>query len=1046
MSDGPGKTLEKNRREHVGNIVAARKVSGQVAVSAESVKMLKRGFEAAGEAPSAIESMTDAQVHTKALVQEGLDREEAEKVARDVKVLAEENKFDELARSKGALVIGDKDNPRVVIETVRRAEYGKRHEAQALLKVKGINVELPDEKTWESWAIIKREQWLRDKGIYQFANWEGVDAGGAFVDGVLPAISGGSGEKDWNDDVTQEYYDHRVEDEDGNVVKVERKQRDISLEAAIKRLVWLQEKVDLTHDADSEDKKDLSKLTEYFNKTWFISTKDAVAGMKNFDAVSNLARVVDSLSTKYELADDQKRKAFEKVLPLAIRVEIRKAKSDLGKRFRDVYNKNPQRYRELFKQVDEAAAQVIQFQKGGIYGRADQFRENFIKVSRMEILAAISDEEKEMLRWRVATSQEGFDLNYGEIQTQLPPADWRDSEQNLDRILRMLESTDFDEQQLSGALNSAAAIVQAIPVNSYDLSPEERKEAEKTQKALTEKLQAVLVVNQFHSTMELSSMDPDELVKVARHFKDHTFQLYFERFNKDAKGQEMFKEDGITRLNLLDVGMNIYMKRLHMERKIMNFVEKWTKNSGVKTGKAERGVEAECETAIKFIENELKGGRSVGEVKGAVLAWYQTHTLVGASEEHSGDPKDEATLITRKKEMIGDKKMFEEKDDDEKAQLAARKWKSGLIEELIEHKKDWGFDKDGKGDDKIKELIDSGLIDQVMNNAHKISWMMAWSDYDGIRIHDPNGFEHGDKKQIGAYVYNQSTQMFHGRMLGHAWEFFVDEGRGRVAKTNLLMQAEMLGDRGNLLPQNRAMVRFAEKLLGGDKVKRLFNEKKGSLRNVNKLDIANNEDEARWTQSAVMSELIDDGEIGFEEANWSKFFGEKNSWSYLFQDLYGDQSAMKKYMDPGVLQKYLQTPNSELFLQINSIENFYSKREVRLQPWMKLVIPAHLKMGDFWKKWWGLPERMAHAEKEEVIEVSAATNRLDAKYKNSVKRDNLGWGGMPGVMPVRTARQFAEAADSMARIGTTESAKNSWRLPFGVAGEFWKQGLKYVLS
>lgn len=1056
MSDGSAKTPEKDRQEHVRGIVAARKISGQVAVSLESVDKLKQGFKAAGEVSSKVDRMTDAEVHAKALMQEGLDQEEAEAIAKGVKVLAEEKKFRELARGKGVQVIGDKENPSVIIETIRRAEYGKRHEAQALLRVKGVDVELPDEKTWESWAIIKREKWLREKGIYQFANWEGVDAGGAYAEGKIPAIAGGSGEIDW-EDVTKEIFVEEVEDENGNITGSEPKPRNISLEGAIKRLVKLQEMVLLPQDAETQKKikDDLVKLESHLKLNWIDPAETAISGKKNFHLVSDLARVSYNLSKQYELAG--KAEAFEKVLPLVKREDFKNAKRKLDKSFRDKLEADPQRYRELFKRMDEAAFQVIQVQKSGLYGNASTYRRNFRIVAEREIEGAVSEDEREMLRWRMVTSQEGFDLNYGEIQIQQPTADWRDSEQNLDRILRMLESTDFDEQQLSGALSSAAGIVQSIPINS--LTGEERKEAEQKQKELTEKIQAVLAINQFHATMELADMKPDEVMKALGHLKDHTFQLYFERFSKDAKGHEFAqikKADGKTsKLNLLDVGMNIYMKRLNRERKVMNFVEKWTKDGGVKTGKAEAGVEDECEAARVFLAKNLKS-RNVGDVKQVVLEWYQTHTLVGTSNEHSGNPDVEATLIARKKEMIGDKKMFETKTDKEKADLDGRLWDGGLIEELRDHKVEWLLsDKEREGskeevekraDDKIKELIDTGLIDQVMNNAHKLSWMMAWSDYDGIRIHDPNEFEYEGKKQIGAYVYNQSTHMFHGRMLDHAWEFLVDEGRGRVPKTNLLMQSQMLGERGNLLPQNRSMVRFAEALLGEDQVKEWFKKEKGGLKNIGKLDVDNNKEEAGWTKSAILSELIDNGEISFENANWSEFFQEKGSWKYKFIDLYGDRTAMMKYMDRGALQKYLQTPNSELFLQINSIDNFYSGREVRLQPWMKLAIPAHLKTGDYWKKWWGLSYRMTHSEKEDVIEVSANTNRLDAKYKDSMKRDNLGWGGMPGVMPVRNVRQLAEAADIAVRVGSTESVKSSWRVPFAVGGEFWKQGIKYMFS
>lgn len=932
----------------------------------------------------------------------------------------------------------------IVVETKKSLPFLNRDEAQKELDSRGVSVKLPEE--YNKWAFIKRREWFEEKGIYEFADWEGANPGGAYVDGEIPAIAGGSGEMDW-EDVTKEKHRERAYDEEaGRVVDVIG-DRNIGAEVAVKRLVELTEASALPHGADALKKieDDLEKLNAYFKLNILDPAEAGIANNRDFDKVSELARVSDQLSKKYELAG--KDDVLNKVLPLDLRERFKKGKALLDKHFREEFERDPQKYRELFKRVDEEASSVVRIQEGGFYGRADSYRENFNRVAEEEIKAAVGNKEQEMLRWRVVTSREGFDQSYGEIQINQPAADWRDSEQNLDRVLRLLERADFDEQQLSIAINNATKIVLSIPTNS--LEGEERREAERKQKELTEKVKSVLAVNQFYSTMELQSMNPEKMLPAIQHLEDHTFQVFFERFSQDAKGHDLpeivkgKKKDGSERrgkLNLLDVGMNLYMKRFNRERKVMNFVEKWTKDPNAKF---DDDVKEECQKAKEIIEDLTGGSRELGEIKRAVSSWYQQYTLLGANKEHKGHGREtsEDFLVQRKKEMVGDRKMFEEKTAEEKAEQDSRLWKDGLVEELVAHKDEWGLD-----EARIKEMVDAGLVDQVMNNAQRLAWMMAWSDYDGIRIHDPEGFEYGGKKQLGAYVYNQSTDFFYGRMIDHAWEFYVDEGRGKVPKTNLLMQDEMLGKRGNLLPQNRTLVRMASDLLGEDYVNNKFKEKKGAFKNLDKFNVDRDEEEKKWAKSAVVGEMIDDAELSFENSNWSEVFDERGSWKYRWIDLYGDRAAMMKYMDGTVLQKYLQQPNSKLFFQINSIENFYSKREVRLQPWMKLVIPAHQRMGNYWKEWWGMPDRMTHAEKEEIIDYAAQSNRLDAKYKNEMKKRHLGWGNVPGVMPVRWFRQVAEAADFSARVGGSTLYKSSWKYPFAVFGEFWKQGFKYVFS
>lgn len=908
------------------------------------------------------------------------------------------------------------------------------------LRERGLgDVQLPEEETWNGMDVVHRNRWLMDK--------QEIFASRKFGDGieselVLPKIEGGAGIFDW-ENVLEEKYQEIVEDPRTGEEKIVDKVRPVSLRTAIARLVELFDQKGLTHhnaDALKQIDEYLDKLSVHFQSTYLDRAQAVALGkIKDYAALNEMVHTLDDLSRRFALSG--KSAAFNNVFGADVIKRLNDGKIALDDDYRKKYKENPQRYEELFRRLEEEAAQVIQIQKYGLYGKGDTYRKRFDAVADSEIKAAVNEDDREMLRWRKQVLRAGFDLNYNEIRIKQPTADWRDSGKNLDLILRFLERTDFSEQQLSQALQSAAQIVQDIPINSPALSRADKEEAEKLQKDLTDKLQAILAVDSFYSVMEHADMNPEKVMGAFGNFKDNTFEIFFERFAHDSLGNKFKskeKDDATGKekeldINLLNVGMGVYMRRLHTERRIMNYVEKWTRNIDVRPGKAEEGVEAECLAAIADIEKRTGKDRKVPKIIKAVTEWYRENTILGAH--------DEATKDKRKAEMAGNMKVFEpdsmtakDKEDE-----AARKWKVGLIEELR--------DKFKIDDGQLKMMIDDGMIEQVMNNAHRLSWMMAWSDYDGIRIWDPKAENPAfpGTGRVVEFVFNGSTHMFHGRMVDHAWEFFINEKRGRVPKSNLIMQDELLGDRGNLLPQNRTMVRFARDMMGAEAFKAYIDSRIGSFKNIDKFDWRNSEEERGWAESAIISEGIDSGELNFDSANFVDMFKTTGSWKYRWIDLYGDRKAMMDYMGPTALQQYLQQPNTEKFFQINSLENFYSKREVRLQPWMKLAIGAHQRIGNHWKEWWGEPYRMQHAEKEAIIEFAARTNRLDAKYKDWMKRRYMGWGGMPGVMPVRNARMWAEVGDILSREFPLEVGKNLWRAPVAWTGAT-NQVIKYIIS
>ena len=74
---------------------------------------------------------------------------------------------------------------------------------------------------------------------------------------------------------------------------------------------------------------------------------------------------------------------------------------------------------------------------------------------------------------------------------------------------------------------------------------------------------------------------------------------------------------------------------------------------------------------------------------------------------------------------------------------------------------------------------------------------------------------------------------------------------------------------------------------------------------------------------------------------------------------------------------------------------------------------------------------MPNAEKEKIIDFAVQSNRIEAAYHEWMKLRYLGWGGLPGIGPVRWLRQNAEVADVFMR----ETGKQS---PANAAVVFWE--------
>lgn len=793
------------------------------------------------------------------------------------------------------------------------------------------------------------------------------------------------------------------------------------------------------------------------------------ASGNNYYDVSKIADKVNGMNIS-AIASPAYAATLNRFLPDAVRRDVRAMPEAMDSRLRDEYDALPaETKRAIFGELDVAIDSSVKAMTsfGYKWDYQDQVR------ATGEQMSALYPDHARLIEWRLEKARTDTIRKQLESVTKASPTDWRDAQNNLTQLFRNVESLDFSIQELSAALQAGGAIVKEMPIES--LSGEERERAEKAKREMNEQLDATLAMVQFFKAMEDNSMNPEKVSPVFEHFKDNTFKSYFDRFTKDEEGKDLvdprtahLPPEERKNLNLLDESMKVFMRKFNQERKEMNVVEELTKVKDITgtlggdvmnsiarhLGKNGAGALTPAEiTMIEEVRQALLAEAArlgkdwspadqkdtTGNRRAVISEWYRTRKLLGAHGyakrdvlEVGATPEEVAVLNN---EMRGqqtiDLMLF-------RKALLRRELKTSL----------GGV---GLAADKLDKMEATGLLNQVVNNAQKVALNFAWSDYDGVRVWDMNANKEGiggSRGMVKAYVYNQETNMFFGRAIDHTFEFYVDEGRGKIPQTNLIYQRAMLGDRGNFLPQNRTMVRFVSKFAEIHGLKRfgtavgnrsdfqrMMERKRDSLKNIDRLDM-HDEYDPGWARSAAWAEMIDSGELSFEDANWSEMFGagtkdeEDNITKYSMIDLYSDRAPHLKYTGGDVFQKYLQQPGTKLFLEINTLENFYSKREVRIKPWMKLAIPAHQEIGKYWKKWFKLPYNMSNSEVEHIIDTAVASNRLDANHEGKMKRDHLGTGILPGNILVRRAIQYFEFSRTVAK----ETGKRAWILPFVL---FW---------
>ncbi len=807
---------------------------------------------------------------------------------------------------------------------------------------------------------------------------------------------------------------------------------------------------------------------------------------RNFRFVFNASKAIDDFAkVNHDGGTDV---LLNRVISKKERDDVRDATDSIDAHFqgKEAAYKNPGKrdaLRTLYEEVDTAATSYrSSITYGSLTGMKD-VETRLFDVEGAPVYEAAKNEqagEKGLVEWHAVKTLEEMNIQQIGQNEMDVPLDWHDSKRNVDNNLRYAESGDFSEQDLRAIQDRISKIQSSLAqrVNQMkgesEAEKEERGNAEDMLSDINDLKDAVLAIYDLRLAMEGKDMNPEEVVQ---HFgshiwKDTTFQTYFKRFAKDENNQAF--RDGKGEFNIQDRAMQVLFKQLAQERRDLNLLEAMTIvdiTTEFKPGDARyaemarimgRGnrTNAFSPDEVKKIEELRKAmyrgmekhhynpgdwgqGNSsemlqeTGQMKDVINDWYRNNTFLGAYGTYEGDdPKYQG------KQNID---FFRGKLlDDFEARLVA----------------------DGVDKGSIAEYKNSGLLNQVVNNAYHLSFSLgAFSDYDGIRVWDRKAVwftneQRGEVYRLGSYVFNNGSSWFHGRMVDHYTEFLQDEFRGRPRDANFEFTKNMIGKNRSVLGHNRLLSKIIldnlsqgsvdptvkDNLVAGHSetgvsYDGLLKDKMKNIENGKRLDIEDKDDKS-WLRGASVEELMQDGELTLEEVKWSEIFSHNDKVVKKFNmgDWWGDRAAAHKYFNTEAMQQYLKTPNTDLFFKMNE-SIFYSKREIRIQPWMKLVIPAHQDLGRHWQEWWKLPYDMPHREIERVIDKAARLNMIRYAYVSNMRGQYLGWGPFSGndfFGLAMKARFIAEAADRGAR----ETGKDSWQMPFGWGYEIFRLAMQ----
>lgn len=738
------------------------------------------------------------------------------------------------------------------------------------------------------------------------------------------------------------------------------------------------------------------------------------------------------------------------------------------------------------------------------------------KVSRT-IEQSLGEEMVGIREWRATKEIYGVEERVTiELLTQPPPR-WQEVPERIATIYRFIERTDFTVEQLQEYIGKAVRMIESMKTDD----PEGRRILNE----LNAELKAVQAFHSFRVTLERTSMDPEKVMGVfENYFDDWTWVNFARRFAHDSRLRDFtgIDEEGKTiKVNLLDEEWKIYMKQLEDDKVRINAIEKWTRDGEeIDLNNLDRYTEDQLwiilalayrkdyedyenfnqlvlETkedylmAINNLTEERKKllkvwcldlGQDNSRTEFVINDWNQRRTLAGARAWMAWEG------IEFEKEI--DEQGQERIKLDEKGKPIRIKSRVNLLgmrreqmrKSLLDRLKELKLGVEGQEDTEklLDELERQGFLDAVDANTYQLAWTLAWSDFDMIRIYGRDRKTGKASKIPQAVAYNQSTKMYHGRMIDHFMDFIVDEERGRpyeANEVNALFRKHLLGEHGNLFPQNRTMVRFAgnfmtpeQRILVNERAKELMREhnfvpdasyNEFLEKELEKERLEHPENPKRdpyfegflgWARSAAIAEMIDSGELGVILPEGTKTFSfSQRGFSavapfitqYSMIDLYGDRIATKKYFDRRKLQGYMRDPSEERFLAINDKdEEFYSGRNVRLWPWVNIATKIMWEIAHKHYKRLLDRENWRSGAGENLVIKLIDNGVVRKEQGNYLKRELFGLGpGLLGTVPFRRARQYTEVVT----FGVWETVKSPG-FYFGTVFDFFKHLFGYLFS
>jgi len=738
----------------------------------------------------------------------------------------------------------------------------------------------------------------------------------------------------------------------------------------------------------------------------------------------------------------------------------------LDRKFREKYNKySPKDQRELVGDIDLEAITFFKQIVGGM-GRG-------IEEAKAYLMGMKGEDPTGLREWRVMRSVEGLENAVRINQLFEVPVIPEEIPEHMTKIFNFIQGMDLSVEELSATINQAVNMVRHITPDS--------REGRAMRDKMVKRLEAFRGIHSLRIQLERHDMDPTGFLELYRsYFKDETLADFVAMFGEDERGREFVDGKGNS-INLVDVSFELYSERLRQDRIRMNIIEEMTRH-----GIENPFSESELRSFEKWLEipltPELRGqieklreyfrekmqakiddpknpdlkGYSVDDIwgmkkvvlvdgreikflnvtHGLIDGWYRKQTLQGAfgnvEEEDIDELRDEIAEKLRSK--LGRQPTAKEIADEFGNYLGESYLKirrGELLGVLEDELKSMGLAVKGAGDGKpeqvdYEELIDSGLLESVDQNAYNFAWMIEWSTYDSIRIYSrnsksklPDDYDH--------IVFHSSTNLFFGRQIDQTWEFLHDEnekrGRSKENDVNRIWKSHLPGKHSWLFPQNGLATRWADFFMTQEQRNKVETRTREMMRKKDFDNQKYHDEFYAWMRNVVIRDMIESGEISFgREAvsrgglRLSKVAEEMKLRKFEFIDIFIDRASHKRFTDPPILQDYLANPTEGKFIDMNDkVKGFYSTRDARLFPWMTLALRAHWEVANkHVQRLFNRRNIQSEAMEDTVLKLENA-GIVEKEQGTDFMRKNLGF--VPGlILGNQFTRGIRKALENTRRI------------------------------